>query len=61
MRQLHQQVNPIRPKRKRTRETWLVDLITLVLVGPPLLYLLYLFVSVVYGGESSACPQNLCQ
>jgi hypothetical protein len=31
-----------------------------ILIGLPLLYVLYLFVSVVFLGGSSACPQNLC-
>jgi hypothetical protein len=38
---------------------WLLGLL-FCLAFLPMLYLVYLFVSVVYLGESSACPQNLC-
>ena len=30
------------------------------LMALPFLYLIYLIVSVIFLGESSACPQNLC-
>lgn len=36
--------------------SWLIAAPAVVALG----YVVYLFVTVVFGGESSACPQNLC-
>ena len=49
---------PSTPRRERQ---WLLDALVLLLAVPGFTYLLYQFVSVVLLGESSACPQNLCQ
>lgn len=60
MNQHRQEINPTRSRPKRDVGSWLLDAAVALLCGVALSYLVYLFVSVVFLGESSACPQNFC-
>jgi hypothetical protein len=43
-------------KQKAKLSEWIIGAILMV----PIAYVLYLFISVVFLGGGSACPQNLC-
>lgn len=49
-----------RPKPKRDLGTAVFETVVLLICMCGLAYLVYLFVTVVFLGESSACPQNFC-
>jgi hypothetical protein len=52
---------PTRPRQVRDLGSCLYTTFVVLLSSAAGAYLLYLFVSVVFLGASSACPQNSCQ
>ena len=54
--QQHQQTT----KRQFDPLAWVFGIVIGVPIAVVVLWLVYLFISVVFLGGSSACPQNLC-